>query len=85
MRLLLPAITLAMFTITSAAPSEGQSVNTVPLRGGPPVGFNILPPLPPNGFYAWCGTPEGVCMVQGNAPIAPASLCHCAQYEGRTA
>jgi hypothetical protein len=85
MRLLFLAITIAIFATISAMPGRSQSVNTALLRGGPPVGFNVLPPLPPNGFYAWCETPQGLCMVQGNAPIAPRSLCHCALYEGRTA
>ena len=83
-RLLLPVIIVAMLSVTTAVPGQGQSGNTAPLRGGPPVGFNVLPPLPPNGFYAWCETPRGLCMVQGNAPIAPGSLCHCAEYAGRT-
>jgi hypothetical protein len=84
MRLLFPVITIAILTVTSATPGRSQSVNTAPLRGGPPVGFNVLPPLPPNGFYGWCETSPGLCIVQGNAPIAPRSICHCAQYEGRT-
>jgi hypothetical protein len=83
MRLLLPWIIFAALSIIPAGPAQGQG-NVVPLRGGSPVGFNVLPALPPNGFYAWCETPRGVCMVQGNAPIAPDSLCHCAQYAGRT-
>jgi hypothetical protein len=84
MRLLLPGIMLAALGTIPPGPAQGQSGNVVPLRGGPPAGFNILPPLPPNGFYAWCETPRGVCRVQGNAPIAPDTLCHCAQYAGRT-
>jgi hypothetical protein len=85
MRLLFPTIIVAMLIVVSVVPIRSQSVNTAPLRGAPPVGFNVLPPLPPKGFYAWCETPEGICVVQGDAPIAPGSLCHCAQYEGRTA
>lgn len=85
MRLLLSVIIVALFIVSSSVPGRSQSANTMPLRGAPPVGFNVLPPLPPKGFYAWCQTPEGLCVVQGNAPIAPGSVCHCAQHEGRTA
>ena len=85
MRLHLAVIIAAMLSIGTAVPGRSQSGNTAPLFGGAPVGFNVLPPLPPSGFYAWCETPRGLCMVQGNAPIAPASLCHCAEYAGHTA
>jgi hypothetical protein len=85
MRLLLPVLAVALLSITSAVPGQGETNNTAPLVGGPPGLFNVLPPLPPTGFHAWCETPEGLCLVQGNAPIAPGSLCHCAQHEGRTA
>jgi hypothetical protein len=85
MRFLTGSLTVAILCVVSVAPSKGQSINKSPLNGGPPVGFNVLPPLPPTGFYAWCGTAQGLCLVQGNAPIAPGSTCHCAQYEGRTA
>jgi hypothetical protein len=84
MRLLLPAITIATLSVITAVPGRSQAGNTAPLRGGAPIGFNVLPPLPPNGFYAWCETPRGLCVVQGKAPIAPESLCHCAEYAGRT-
>jgi len=82
MRLLLPVIVIAMLSVTTTG--RGQAGNTATLRGGAPLGFNVLPPLPPNGFQAWCETPRGLCVVQGNAPIAPGSLCHCAEYAGRT-
>jgi hypothetical protein len=81
----LPLIVAAILNVVVAAPSEGQRNNTAPLRGPAPVGFNVLPNLPPTGFYAWCETPRGLCLVQGQAPIAPGSLCHCAEFAGRTA
>jgi hypothetical protein len=84
MRPVLPLMTIALLNIISAAPGRGQASNTVPLQGAAPVGFNVLPNIPPNGFYAWCETPRGLCLVKGNAPIAPASVCHCAEYAGRT-
>jgi hypothetical protein len=83
MRPLPGIIAIAVTVAISAAPSRGQT-NTSPLRGSAPAGFQVLPPLPPTGFYAWCATRRGLCMVQGNAPIAPGSLCHCAEFEGRT-
>lgn len=46
--------------------------------------WNVLPPLPPASFYVWCNTARGLCQVQGNAPIAPAAVCHCAEHAGRT-
>jgi hypothetical protein len=85
MRLLLSVSIVAILTIAASVLGRGQAGNMGPLRGGPPIGFNTLPPLPPNGFYAWCQTPRGLCAVQGNAPIAPGSSCHCAEYAGRTA
>jgi hypothetical protein len=84
MRLLSMVIVIALLNVGGAVPGRGQARNTAPLRGGAPSGFIVLPPLPPNGFYAWCETPRGLCVVQGNAPIAPGSLCHCAEYAGRT-
>ena len=80
----LPLIFAAMLNAIAAVPSAGQGNNTTPLQGGAPAGFNVLPNLPPTGFYAWCETPHGLCLVQGQAPIAPASLCHCAEFAGRT-
>lgn len=61
-----------------------SSDNSAPLRGGNPMMWNVLPPLPPTGFHAWCNTARGLCPVQGNAPIAPGSVCHCAEHVGRT-
>jgi hypothetical protein len=84
MQLVLPIVVVAVVAVAPGARGQ-ERANGPPLIGGPPVGFNILPPLPPNGFYAWCETPRGLCVVQGIAPIAPRSLCHCAEYEGRTA
>ena len=84
MRLALLTVAIAMMFAGVVSPVRCQSGNTAPLIGGPPVGFIVLPALPPNDFHAWCETPRGVCVVQGNAPIAPGSACHCAEYEGHT-
>jgi hypothetical protein len=74
-----------MSIVAVAALGWSQSANTASLQGEAPFNFNVLPPLPPNGFYAWCETPHGICAVRGNAPIPPGSVCHCAEFEGRTA
>jgi hypothetical protein len=73
-----------IFVAGTNVPGSSQTANTAPLRGGAPIGFNILPPLPPDGFYAWCQTERGLCVVRGNAPIPSGSSCHCAEYPGRT-
>ena len=80
------AILLAVATGFAWGTSRGQerAQNAGVLHGGQPFKHNVLPDLPPSGFYAWCNTPRGVCMVQGNAPIAPGSLCSCGDYSGRT-
>jgi hypothetical protein len=76
--------------LASAGPVQSQTLpsaprgNTAVLRGKDPIMWNTLPPLPPAGFYAWCSTPRGLCPVQGNAPIAPGSGCHCGEHAGRT-
>ena len=75
---------IVALSIAPSVTGVGQGRNTATLNGGPPTGYNVLPPLPPRGFYAWCETPRGVCPVQGNAPIPPRSLCHCAENIGRT-
>jgi hypothetical protein len=80
----LPVIVVALVNVAVVPPGLAQAGNTAPLRGSAPVGFNVLPSLPPQGFHAWCETPRGLCLVRGNAPIAPASVCHCAEYAGRT-
>src|SRR3954469_12294356 len=80
----LPLIIIVLVNVVGAMPGRGQAGNSAPLQGAAPVGFNILPSLPPRGFHAWCETPRGLCVVKGNAPIAPASLCHCGEYAGRT-
>jgi hypothetical protein len=82
-----PKIIALIATVAiSFVPGRGQPVNNAAtLRGDAPAGFQVLPPLPPTGFYAWCRTSRGLCLVQGGAPIAPGSLCHCAEFEGRTA
>jgi hypothetical protein len=83
MRLAL-AVSTIVLSVVPLTSGRSQAANTAPLRGGPPSAYNVLPPLPPNGFYAWCETSRGVCPVRGNAPISPGSLCHCADYAGRT-
>lgn len=84
MKRLAPIFAAVILVVAMNVPGGGQTANTAPLRGGPPIGFNVLPPLPPDGFYAWCQSERGLCAVQGNAPIPPGSLCHCAEYRGRT-
>jgi hypothetical protein len=82
-----PRRLLAVFRFAIAiglAPVFVQSLEAAELAGGQPVRFNMLPPLPPNGFFAWCQTPPGLCIVQGSAPVAPGTSCHCADYSGRT-
>jgi hypothetical protein len=82
----------AILVLCLTSPTDGRSQsqqgtkggNTAPLRGGAPMMWNILPSLPPTGFHAWCNTGRGLCPVQGNAPIAPGSACHCADQAGRT-
>lgn len=84
MRLLsLLSIAVLLNSVTTI-PGQSETTNTAPLRGGMPFNFAKLPPLPPNGFYAWCETTRGICKVKGNAPIAPASACHCAEFTGQT-
>ena len=73
-----------MAGVAIATPGWSQGANTASLRGGAPFNFNVLPPLPPSGFYAWCETSHGLCAVRGNAPIPPGSVCHCAEFEGHT-
>lgn len=85
MRPLLSLTVAALLNVIISASSAGGGSNIAPLQGAAPVGFNVLPNLPPKGFFAWCETPRGLCLVQGQAPIAPASLCHCAEFAGRTA
>jgi hypothetical protein len=82
LRLLL--IMILLLDVAATTPGWSQPMNVAPLRGGPPFNFNVLPPLPATGFYAWCETPHGLCVVQGSAPISPGSVCHCAEFEGRT-
>jgi hypothetical protein len=82
-----PRRLLAIFLFAIAigpAPEFVQAIEAAELTGGQPVRFNMLPPLPPNGFFAWCQTSPGFCIVQGNAPIASGTSCHCADYLGRT-
>jgi hypothetical protein len=77
---------VTLLSVAAGLPVLGEAGNnTAALQGGAPIGFNVLPRLPPTGFHAWCETPRGLCLVQGNAPIAPGSVCHCAEYAGRTA
>jgi hypothetical protein len=79
-------VVVTLLSVTTVLPVLGEArSNSAELQGGTPIGFNVLPRLPPTGFHAWCETPRGLCLVQGNAPIAPGSLCHCAEYAGRTA
>jgi hypothetical protein len=86
MRILLAVMTAGIVFLgaESGLHAQTQEKNTAPLHGGSPLNFNVLPGVPPNGFYAWCQTSPGICLVEGNAPIAPGSVCHCGQYEGRT-
>jgi len=84
MRPLLSLTIFVLLDVITVASGTGQASNSAPLQGKAPVGFNVLPSLPPSGFYAWCETSRGLCLVQGNAPIAPSSLCHCAEHAGRT-
>jgi hypothetical protein len=84
MRLLSLLSIAVLLNSVAAVSGQSQTTNTAPLRGGTPFDFANLPPLPPTGFYAWCETPRGFCKVKGNAPIAPASVCHCADFTGKT-
>jgi hypothetical protein len=82
MQPLLLAAAVVVISVVEPVPSRSQPDNT--LRGGSPLGFIVLPPLPPAGFYAWCETPRGLCVVQGRSPIAPRSTCSCGEYAGHT-
>lgn len=84
MKLLAPVFAAVLLGAGTNLPGGGQTANSAPLRGGDPTRFSVLPPLPPDGFYAWCQTERGLCVVQGNAPIPSGSSCHCGQYVGRT-
>lgn len=79
--------------LNSVVPAKSQSMsgqqnqrgaNPNSLRGGSPFYWNVLPKLPPDGFYAVCYTSAGSCIVQASAPIAPSSVCYCASYSGQT-
>jgi hypothetical protein len=80
---------LMVFAVVNLSRGASQAQylvqNTLPLRGGEPFKHNVLPETPPNGFYAWCSTSHGICLVQGDAPIAPGSPCYCGPYTGHTA
>lgn len=77
---------LLNIVLTNVGFSQGTGGNSgQSLSGGPPMSYIVLPPLPSTGFHAWCETPRGFCKVQSDAPIAPGSTCHCAEYPGRTA
>ena len=77
-------IALNLAAVVSGECQTSSAANTAPLRGRNPFFWNVLPDLPPTGFHAHCRTPAGVCLVQGNAPIAPGSTCHCGEHAGRT-
>jgi hypothetical protein len=75
--------------LIAASPASAQTGVKAPadplaLRGGNPVNWGTLPDVPPTGFHAFCNTARGSCLVQGNAPIAPGTVCHCGEYPGRT-
>lgn len=73
-----------MTSIGGASDVQHLVQNTLPLQGGEPFKRNVLPDTPPNGFYAWCSTSYGICLVQGNGPIAPRLPCYCSRYAGIT-
>jgi hypothetical protein len=70
--------------LPGASRGEHLVQNILPLHGGEPFRRMVLPDIPPNGFYAWCSTSHGVCLVQGDAPIAPGLACYCGAYTGHT-
>jgi hypothetical protein len=71
--------------ISTPCQAQNQpSRNTAPLRGTDATSNNQAPPIPPSGFWAYCSVPRGICLVQGNAPIAPGSDCHCGTSPGQT-
>jgi hypothetical protein len=84
-RAVLIGISLILPFAAGAQTQPGATAaNPAVLQGSDPVLFNDLPPLPPDGFSAWCRTDRGSCVVRAKVPIAPGSACHCGQYPGRT-
>jgi hypothetical protein len=89
MRKILSSFLASTMVLTVISPGLCQQSietrgNVAELRGSDPFKWNVLPDLPPNGFFAWCNTSRGFCLVEGRIPIAPGSLCHCMENPGNT-
>ena len=81
--LILVALVYLAVTPINALGQDGAA-GALELRGPSPAVGNVRPELPPSGFSALCTTSWGYCVVHAKVPIAPGTLCHCAEYPGRT-